>query len=39
MDIPIVKPAKMKEYEYKQSKSEIAPKTPWISIAPSGSGK
>ena len=41
IDIPIVKPAKMKEYEYKQSKYDIAPKTPLISItaAPSGSGK
>ena len=41
MSIPIVKPAKMKEYEFKQSKYEVAPKIPFsqIVVGPSGSGK
>ena len=41
MNIPIVKPAKMKEYEFKQSKYDVAPRIPFsqIVVAPSGSGK
>ena len=41
MNIPIVKPAKMKEYECKQSNYDVAPRTPFsqIVVGPSGSGK
>ena len=41
MSIPIVKPAKMKEYEFKQSKYDVAPRIPFsqIVVGPSGSGK
>ena len=41
MNIPIVKPAKMKEYEFKQSEYDVAPRIPFsqIVVAPSGSGK
>ena len=40
-EVPIVKPAKMKEYEFKQSKYDVAPRIPFsqIIVAPSGSGK
>ena len=40
-DIPIIKPMKLKEYEVKQSKYNIASKLPIRSIilGPSGSGK
>ena len=40
-DIPIIKPIKLKEYEVKQSKYNIASKLPIRSIilGPSGSGK
>ena len=40
-DIPIVKPVNVKEYDFKQSKYEVAPKLPasMIISAPSGSGK
>ena len=40
-NIPIVKPINVKEYEFKQSKYEVAPKLPasMIISAPSGSGK
>ena len=39
--IPYVKPAKMKEYEFKQSKYDVAPRIPFsqIVVGPSGSGK
>ena len=38
---PVIKPHKMKEYEFKQSKYEVAPKIPFsqIVVGPSGSGK
>ena len=38
---PVTKPHKMKEYEFKQSKFEVAPKIPFsqIVVGPSGSGK
>ena len=41
MNIPIVKPAKMKEYEFKQSKYDVAPRIPFsqIVVGPSGSSK
>ena len=41
MNIPIVKPAKMKEYEFKQSKYDVAPRIPFSQIVagPSCSGK
>ena len=37
----IVKPINVKEYDFKQSKYEVAPKLPFsqITIGPSGSGK
>ena len=40
-DIPIVKPVNVKEYGFKQSKYEVAPKLPFSQIItrPSGSGK
>ena len=40
-DIPIIKPIKLKEYEVKQSKYNVASKLPIRSIilGPSGSGK
>ncbi len=40
-NVPIVKPHKTKEYEFKQSKYEVAPRIPFsqIVIGPSGSGK
>ena len=40
-NIPIVKPINVKEYEFKQSKYEVAPKLPFpmIITGPSGSGK
>ena len=40
-DIPIVKPINVKEYDFKQSKYEVAPKLPFSQIitGPSGSGK
>ena len=40
-NIPIVKPINVKEYEFKQSKYEVAPKLPFSMIitGPSGSGK
>ena len=40
-NIPIVKPSNAKEYEFKQSKYDIAPKLPFSQIitGPSGSGK
>ena len=40
-DIPIVKPVDVKEYDFKQSKYEVAPKLPFSQIitGPSGSGK
>ena len=40
-EVPIVKPAKMKEYEFKQSKHDVAPRIPFsqIVVGPSGSGK
>ena len=40
-DIPIVKPVNVKEYDFKQSKYEVAPKLPFSQIitGPSGSGK
>ena len=38
---PVIKPHKMKEYEFKQSKFSVAPKIPFsqIVVGPSGSGK
>ena len=38
---PYVKPAKTKEYEFKQSKYDVAPRIPFsqIVVGPSGSGK
>ena len=41
INIPIVKPINVKEYEFKQSKYEVAPKLPFSMIitGPSGSGK
>ena len=41
MIAPIVKPINTKEYDFKQSKYEVAPKLPasMIMSAPSGSGK
>ena len=41
MNTPIVKPINVKEYDFKQSKYEVAPKLPFsqIIIGPSGSGK
>ena len=38
---PIVKPINVKEYEFKQSRYEIAPGLPFsqIIVGPSGSGK
>ena len=38
---PVIKPHKMKEYEFKQSKFEVAPKVPFsqIVVGSSGSGK
>ena len=41
MNTPIVKPISVKEYDFKQSKYEVAPKLPasMIISAPSGSGK
>ena len=40
-DIPIVKPVDVKEYDFKQSKYEVAPRLPFSQIitGPSGSGK
>ena len=40
-NIPIVKPINVKEYEFKQSKYDIAPRLPFSQIitGPSGSGK
>ena len=40
-NIPIVKPINVKEYEFKQSKYDIAPRLPFsqITTGPSGSGK
>ena len=40
-DIPIVKPLNVKEYDFKQSKYEVAPRLPFSQIitGPSGSGK
>ena len=40
-NIPIVKPVNVKEYEFKQSKYEVAPRLPFSQIitGPSGSGK
>ena len=40
-NIPIVKPINVKEYEFKQSKYDIAPRLPFSHIitGPSGSGK
>ena len=40
-NIPIVKPINVKEYDFKQSKYEVAPKLPFSMIitGPSGSGK
>ena len=40
-DIPIVKPVNVKEYDFTQSKYEVAPKLPFSQIiaGPSGSGK
>ena len=40
-DIPNVKPVNVKEYDFKQSKYEVAPKLPFSQIitGPSGSGK
>ena len=40
-NIPIVKPADVKEYDFKQSNYEIAPRLPFsqIIIGPSGGGK
>ena len=39
--VPIIKPQKMKEYEFKQSKYDVAPRIPFsqIVVGPSGSGK
>ena len=39
--IPYVKPHKMPEYEFQQSKYDVAPRIPFsqIIVAPSGSGK
>ena len=41
MNTPIVKPISVKEYDFKQSKYEVAPKLPFSQIitGPSGSGK
>ena len=41
MITPIVKPVDVKEYEFTQSKYEIAPRLPFsqIIVGPSGSGK
>ena len=41
MITPIVKPINVKEYEFKQSRYEIAPRLPLSQIiaGPSGSGK
>ena len=40
-NIPIVEPINVKEYEFKQSKYDIAPRLPFSQIipGPSGSGK
>ena len=40
-NVPFVKPVHVKEYEFKQSKYEIAPRLPFsqIIVGPSGSGK
>ena len=40
-DIPVVKPVNVKEYDFKQSEYEVAPKLPFSQIiaGPSGSGK
>ena len=40
-NIPIVKPANVKEYDFKQSNYEVAPRLPFSKIitGPSGSGK
>ena len=40
-NVPLVKPVNVKEYEFKQSKYEIAPRLPFsqIIVGPSGSGK
>ena len=40
-DIPTVIPVNVKEYDFKQSKYEVAPKLPFAQIitGPSGSGK
>ena len=40
-NIPIVKPVNVKEYEFKQSRYEVAPRLPFSQIitGPSGSGK
>ena len=40
MITPIVKPVNVKEYEFKQSKHDIAPRLPFsqIIVGPSGSG-
>ena len=39
--VPIIKPHKMKEYEFKQSKYDVAPRIPFsqIVVGPSVSGK
>ena len=39
--VPIIKQHKMKEYEFKQSKYDVAPRIPFsqIVVGPSGSGK
>ena len=41
MNTPIVKPINVKEYDFKQSKYEVAPKLPFSQTitGPSGSGK
>ena len=41
MITPIVKPVNVKEYEFKQSKYDIAPRLPFsqIIVGPSGCGK
>ena len=40
-NIPIFKPINVKEYDFKQSKYEVAPRLPFsqIIVGPSGSGK
>ena len=39
--VPIIKPHKSAEYEFKQSKYDVAPRIPFsqIVVGPSGSGK